>query len=133
MPSLLIRVASLPRILRFWSSERTEEPRTSKASVTLLLTLLTFWPPGPPLRDAVKVSSFSGIESPGTMGITTKALSPAGTKTRGLHRTALRRDARRGRARVCRRYLRRSRTRRMSVCPHYEDTDHRLPPLTSAE
>src|SRR5262245_19275378 len=110
MPSLLIRVASLTRILRFCSSDRTEEPRTSKANVTLLLTLLTFWPPGPPLRDAVKLISFSGNERPGRMGITRKGPSPAGTGTRGLHKTASRRVVRHGRGPAYRRYLQRIRT-----------------------
>jgi len=34
-----------------------------KNKVTLVATLLTFWPPGPPLREAVKESSCSGMAS----------------------------------------------------------------------
>lgn len=44
------------------SSRRLGEWRTSNQRVILLLTLLTFCPPGPPLREAVKINSFSGME-----------------------------------------------------------------------
>ena len=45
----------------FCVSERLADARTSKNSVIRVLTLLTFWPPGPLLREALKTSSFSAI------------------------------------------------------------------------
>lgn len=44
------------------SSRRLGELRTSNQRVIRLLTLLTFCPPGPLLREAVKISSLSGME-----------------------------------------------------------------------
>lgn len=45
----------------FSLSVRLAEARILNRTVTLELTLFTFCPPGPLLRDAVKVNSFSGI------------------------------------------------------------------------
>src|SRR5437867_10768817 len=54
---------------RFCSGERLRDALTSKRSVTRVFTLLTFCPPGPLLRAAVKVRSSSGIENPGRIRI----------------------------------------------------------------
>ena len=64
-PSLLIRPPSVSLILRLCSSERVVEAFRSNVKVTRLLTLFTFWPPGPPLLEAAKRSSFSGMAIPG--------------------------------------------------------------------
>lgn len=44
------------------SGERLGELATSNHSVTLVLVLFTFCPPGPLLCDAVKTSSSSGMQ-----------------------------------------------------------------------
>ena len=56
-----MRVWSFLRIWFFWSSVREGEFCRSKRRVTRVFSLLTFWPPGPLLREKRKVSSFSGI------------------------------------------------------------------------
>jgi len=45
------------------SAERLGELTISNHRVTRELTLLTFWPPGPLLGDAVNVDSLSGMKS----------------------------------------------------------------------
>jgi len=60
-PSLLARVASFLRILFFCSSDSIVLFSTSKNKVTRVFTLLTFCPPGPPLREYLKISSSAGI------------------------------------------------------------------------
>src|SRR5262245_17718099 len=69
IPSLLMRVENIDALLLFCSSDRAIAPRRSNDNVTLLLTLFTFWPPGPPLREVVYVSSFSGLMTPETISI----------------------------------------------------------------
>ncbi len=63
-PSLLIRPPSVSLILRLCSSERVVEAFRSNVKVTRLLTLFTFWPPGPPLLQAAKRSSSSEWRCP---------------------------------------------------------------------
>lgn len=62
-PDLLSRVGSWFLTICFCRSERPGELSTSNQSVTLVLTLFTFCPPGPLLREAVNVNSLKGIES----------------------------------------------------------------------
>ena len=59
-PSLFIRVGKRFRINSFWWSESLWELITSNQRVTRVLTLFTFWPPGPLLREAVNFSSPKG-------------------------------------------------------------------------
>ncbi len=61
-PFLSARVASRVSILCFCQSERLPQLATSKNSVTRVLTLLTFCPPGPLLRETLKTSSSSDID-----------------------------------------------------------------------
>src|ERR1051326_7143713 len=65
-----MRVCNRLTMRRRCSSESEGEWTTSNVSVTRLLTLLTFCPPGPPLRDAEKFSSASGMESSSLTTIT---------------------------------------------------------------
>jgi len=60
-PFLSVRVAKCVSIRCFCQSERLPELATSKSSVTRVLTLLIFCPPGPPLRETLKTSSSSFI------------------------------------------------------------------------
>ena len=60
-PSLLIRLASLVSN-RCWTSRgRKDAVGTWKRSSTLVLTLLTFWPPAPEAREKVMDSWSSGM------------------------------------------------------------------------
>ena len=61
VPCLLMREESCFDMRFFCVSERLGEFTRSKMSVAFVLTLFTFCPPGPLLREKVKVSSFSGI------------------------------------------------------------------------
>ena len=61
-PSLFICVGQWFQINFFWSSERHGELATSNHRVTRVLTLFTFCPPGPLLREYENFSSFSGME-----------------------------------------------------------------------
>src|ERR1700681_297081 len=76
-PALVIRVASLSRNRAFCPSEKTAEAPTSKRTVTRVSSLLTFCPPGPPLRDVVKEISSSGMARSGVMGIMAGAYDSA--------------------------------------------------------
>ena len=60
-PSLLARVASRSNIRFFAPSERTLVLATSNRTVTRVLTLFTFCPPGPELRELLNTSSSCGI------------------------------------------------------------------------
>ncbi len=62
-PALFILVGRWFRTISFWWSERLGELATSNRRVTRVLTLFTFCPPGPLLREAVNLSSLIGIES----------------------------------------------------------------------
>ena len=64
-PGLLFYVDVIRRRCRarsrsFTSAGSEAFASTSQRSVALLATLLTFWPPGPPERANVKISSASG-------------------------------------------------------------------------
>jgi len=61
-PLLLTRVANCLKIRAFSVADRLSEFATSNQSVTRVLCLLTFCPPGPLLRAAVNFSSLSGKE-----------------------------------------------------------------------
>ena len=61
-PSLLARHASRFSIRFFCTSDRFVEFAKSKSSVTRVLTLFTFCPPGPLLRENLNTSSFSEIK-----------------------------------------------------------------------
>src|SRR5215471_4451016 len=61
---------------RRWSLLRASEASMLKRSVTRVETLLTFWPPGPPLRETVKSTSCSGISRPSITLINRLSLSP---------------------------------------------------------
>jgi len=61
-PCLLTRVASRLSIRFFWPSEKPAQFAKSKSSVTRVLTLFTFCPPGPPLRENLKTSSSSEMK-----------------------------------------------------------------------
>ena len=58
-PSLFARVLSRFSIRLFCDSEKLPHFATSNRTVTRVLTLLTFCPPGPPLRENLKTSSSS--------------------------------------------------------------------------
>ena len=62
-PWLLMRVARRFLIRSFSTRERLEEFSRSNNRVIRVETLLTFCPPGPLLREAVKRSSSSGMET----------------------------------------------------------------------
>ena len=64
MPSLLTLVLNRVMIRFLFSAERLGELATSNSSVTRLLILLTFWPPGLLLREKVKDNSSSPIRIP---------------------------------------------------------------------
>jgi len=69
IPSLFIRVGRWFRINCFCLSERHGELTTSNQRVTRVLTLFTFWPPGPLLRLAVNLSWHKGMESVSVISI----------------------------------------------------------------
>ena len=60
-PSRLIRFAWRARKRRRQSASRSPQRDGDQRSVTLEFTLLTFWPPGPLLRAAVILISFSAM------------------------------------------------------------------------
>lgn len=62
-PTEFILRFNFRQIISFSWSDRPADERTLKRSSTRVLTLLTFWPPGPLLREAVKINSSSGIRS----------------------------------------------------------------------
>ena len=65
-PSKEIRCFSFSAILsRFFDSKLDRDTR--QRNVTLVFTLLTFWPPGPEPRANVKLNSLSGILTFGLM------------------------------------------------------------------
>jgi len=75
-PSLLARVLSRSSIRVFWLSEKLSHPATSKKSVIRVLTLFTFCPPGPLLREALKTRSSSEIKMPFLTSISVMSLIP---------------------------------------------------------
>jgi len=58
-PFLSALVASRLSMRFFCCPERLEHRPTSKKTVTCVLTLFMFWPPGPLLRDALKERALS--------------------------------------------------------------------------
>ena len=82
-PFLSVRVARRASILRFCQSERLPQLATSKNSVTLVLTLLTFCPPGPLLRETLNTSSSSCINMPPFISIIAYASKSYGFPCRG--------------------------------------------------
>jgi len=68
-PSAPILPAIAAAICSFCSAPSDGLPRRSKQSVAQVLTLFTFWPPGPPLRANVNRSSRLSIETSGRIVI----------------------------------------------------------------
>src|SRR5690606_1062356 len=68
-PSAVSFERSRSSMISFSSGVRRFEFRTSNFSVTFVLTLLTCWPPGPPLRDVVKRSSGESFDASGAVFI----------------------------------------------------------------
>jgi len=68
-PFLFARVASRSSICCFCVSDKLPQFNTSNNSVIRVLTLLIFCPPGPLLRDALKIRSSSRISMSSVISI----------------------------------------------------------------
>ncbi len=69
-PAAFILFFKVRKIRSFSSSAKPAERAMLKCSSILVLTLFTFCPPGPPLREAIKTNSLSGILFFNSSGVT---------------------------------------------------------------
>ncbi len=69
-PAAFILFFRVIKMRSFSYSDKTDEAAMSKCSSIFVFTLFTFCPPGPPLREAMKTNSLSGILSFNSSGVT---------------------------------------------------------------